>query len=270
MISRSKSSTLSLLREKRANALDPLTTAVDQAAAGQMQSDAFRDMRNLALLGAGAGVAGRGVVGLVNLLKGTRPSTKRLQGPAELPMPVPYHPDEEEQLKTAGITEKTSLPYYGPGMMLAGLAGAGIGWKGADMVLDHRRQAERQQELEKARSEFHDVLLSQYDQPYAQGSGQARIKSAGDGAAIATELDNLFNDFEKCATMADIGGKALGMYGTYASLAALMGGTWAFDKAKRRSRRAVLESALKKRQQQQFATSPTEIYAVPEPAMAAP
>lgn len=265
MISRNKSSTLSMVREKRANALDPLTTAVDQAAAGQMRADAFRDMRNLALLGAGAGVAGRGVVGLVNLLKGQRPNTKRLQGPTELPMPIPYRPDEEE--KTAGITEKTSLPYYGPGMMLAGMAGAGLGWKGADMLLDARRKAERQKELEKARAEFHDVLLSQYDQPFAQGSGQALLKSAEAeaGAEIGRELRSLFDQFEKCATLADIGGKALGMYGTYASLAALMGGTWAYDKAKKRSRRAVLESALKKRQQQQFAQAPTEIYAVPEP-----
>lgn len=252
---------------------DPLTDAIDQVAATQMKADAFKDMRNLALLGAGAGVAGRGVVGLINLLKGPRPSTTRLQGPTELPLPLPYR-DEKE--KVAGITEKTSLPYYGPGMMMAGLAGAGLGWKGADMLLDSRRKREREQQLEAARSEFHDALLSQYDAPLQVGSSQARIKSAA-SVEVGQALDRLFeqfvqtgNELEKTATMADIGGKALSGYGTYAALAALMGGAWAYDKGKKRSRRAVLESALKQRQRNQFAQSPTEIYAVPEPAMMAP
>lgn len=264
------SSILNTVRSKQA-ADDPFTTAVDQAASTQMHADALRDMRNLAVLGAGAGIAGRGVVGLLNLLKGQRPTTKRLAGPTELPLPLPYRAEEDEQQKVAGFTDKTSLPYYGPGMMLAGLAGAGLGWKGADMLLDSRRKAEREKELEEARSQFHDAMLSQYDAPLSVGSSSARLEKAAADKELGRELDQLFSMFEKTATWADMGGKALGAYGTYASLAALLGGTWAYDKAKRRSRRSVLESALKKRQREQFAQSPTEIYAVPEPArMAAP
>lgn len=243
---------------------DAVAAAVEQAASNQLRADAFRDMGNLALAGAGAGLAGRGVVGLLNLLRGPRPQ-KRLAGPAELPLPLPYKPDEEE--KVAGVTQKTALPYYGPGMLLAGLAGVGLGWKGADMVLDSRRKAEREKELEAARSQFHDALLSQYDAPLAQGEMTAKVAADRE---LGRELDALFATFEKTATLADWGGTAAGAYGTYATLAALLGGTWAYDKAQKRSRRSVLESALKKRQRNQFAQSPTEIYAVPEPVATVP
>lgn len=260
-----------LAREKRSN--DPLTAAVDQAARTQLRSDAVNDVRNLALMTLGVGAAGRGVVGLMNMLRRHKPSP-RLQGPTELPLPLPYQAEEDQpQLKVASITTKTALPGYGPAMMLTGMAGLGLGWKGADMVLDTMRKKEREQELAAARKEFHDALLHQYDAPLSTGSSTAALQKTA-AAAIGGELDQLFDrvvdGIEKTATMADWGGHAANTYGTYAGLAALLAGAWAYDKANKRSRRSVLESALKKRQRKQFDQSPTEIFAVPEPATTVP
>lgn len=160
-------------------------------------------------------------------------------------------------------TSKGGIPWYGPAMMTAGLAGLAGGWKGVDHLLNKRRERDRAKEIDTARQEFHDALMGQYTKPLA-GAGPA--KTAGDGPPLGAALDALYDQFEKAAfALNDAAGKGVGMYGMYAGLTGLMTGALVYDKARKRQRRAILDKALQRRERRKFNVSPAEITAVPEP-----
>lgn len=181
---------------------------------------------------------------------------------------------------------KGGLPWYGPAMLFGGLAGLGVGWKGMDKVLDARRQREMNSQLDGARQEFHDALLSQYDEPVkvhpnAISGGNKKAASDSTMAHVGQALDTLFEKFASVLQEAEViadkpagtklafdvpnaAGSATGMYGMYAGLSALMAGSLMYDKINKRSRSAVINKALQRRQRRQFMQRPTEIYAVPE------
>jgi hypothetical protein len=263
-------------------ASQPFVQAVQGMAGQQLKSDALGDVGNLALATLGLGAGARGAVGLYNLLR-NRPVNTR-SGPAELPLPIPVAapPAEEEEEKLAGFlsgdaaSTKGGLPWYGPAMMLAGMTGLGAGWKGVDMLLDSRRQKQREEELNKARSDFNNALLAQYDQPV---TGLGTLKAASDDAQtmqkVAEELDVLYDQFAaaftKQADLGNIAGMATGGYGMYAGLSGLLAGAMVFDKIRKRSRANVVNKALQRRERRTFQQQPPEVYAVPEPVeMAAP
>jgi len=178
---------------------------------------------------------------------------------------------QEGRIKAAlTVTRKTSIPWYRPAMALAGVGGLIGGWKGLDVVLDRRRQAERESELEDARKDFREALLSQYASP-SQGKIAAESLTSGLGDLFDT-LCKMSEDFEidrpageKVAfSLNDAAGSATGAYGTYALLSGLMTGALVYDKTRKRQRRALIESAMKRRQRKRFNTSPSEIIAVPQ------
>jgi len=168
-------------------------------------------------------------------------------------------------------TSKAGIPWYGPAMMTAGLAGLAGGWKGVDHLLNKRRAREREKELGAARSEFHDALMAQYDRPLA---GAGPTKAAADlspMAKVGAELDTLYDQFEKAAfALNDTAGQLAGGYGVYAGLTGLMTGALVYDKARKRQRRAILEKAMQRRERRRFNVAPPEITAVPEPFHPAP
>jgi hypothetical protein len=176
-------------------------------------------------------------------------------------------------------TSKSGIPWYGPAMLLGGLGGLGLGWKGMDSVLDARRKKQMEGELVTARQQFHDALLGQYDKP-VELHPELMKKSADEATMekVGRELDALYDKFvgavtaeearptEKAALdLSNMAGQAAGGYGMYAALSGLLTGSLVYDKMAKRSRRSVLESALKKRQRRRFMQQPTEIYAQPEP-----
>ncbi len=253
--------------------------AIQDMAAGQLKSDALRDVRNIGLTALGVGAAGRGLVGIIQHMKQNR-AKKTRSGPAYLPLPYPA--------KTAGFLDgdsastKGGIPWYGPAMLLGGLGGLGLGWKGMDKVLDARRQREQESELAAARQQFHDALLSQYDEPIKVHpelmAGKKKAASDDTMVKVGEALDELFDNFQKAAAeeearpmakaavdWSNVAGQAAGGYGMYAGLSGLLTGALVYDKIQKRSRRAVLEKALDKRQRRRFMQQPTEIYAVPEP-----
>lgn len=252
--------------------------ALQDMAAGQLKSDAGRDIRNMGVAALGVGAAGRGAVGLLQMLRAGRKKKTR-SGPAHLPLPYPA------EAKTAGVeefaeggmaTSKSGIPWYGPAMLLGGLGGLGLGWKGMDKVLDVRRKREMDSEMGDARQQFHDALLAQYDEPIKVHAGQLP-KKASDATMVKVgeELDALYADFtrefetEKSAVdWSNLAGQGAGAYGMYAGLSGLLTGALVYDKINGRSRRSVLDKALKKRQRRKFMQQPTEIYAVPEPVEA--
>ena len=263
-------------REKQAE--HPFAEAVQNMAGQQLRSDALGDVGNLGLAALGIGAGTRGALGLYEMLR-DRSGLNTRSGPAALPLPMPARVlpegEEEDETKSAGVLDflsggsastKAGIPWYGPAMMATGMAGLGAGWKGVDMLLDSRRQRERDEELEKARTNFRDALTMQYAEPQ-------KTKKAADTTMemVGQELDILFEQFsalQKKADLADLGGAATGMYGMYAGLSGLLAGSLVYSKMRKRSRSAVTNKAMQRRERRKFNQQPPEIYAVPEPIAA--
>lgn len=252
----------------------------------QLRSDALRDVGNVAMTALGVGAGARGLLGLIRALRPPTPTSTL--SPAMLPLPVPVEKEKEKvAFKLPALvdsdmqaTSKGGLSLYGPAMMLAGLGAAGLGWKGIDHVLDSRRRSQREDEMNTARQEFENALVSQYDKP---------VKLAGEVPAVAVDLDALFDKYaelvpegykaEELVKVAEGGvtqqigdwvghdnvGKALGGYGIYAGLSGLLAANYMFDKGRKRSNRSIVENALAERENRRYQQAPTEIYAMPSP-----
>ena len=246
------------------NVNHPFATALQDMARTRLDAEAAKNVGGIALAGLGAGAGLRGLLGLTNLTRKniTDHSIKARGGPDILPLPIPV----EDEEKAAGVTQMASIPWYGPAAVLGGLGSAALGWKGVDRVLKRRAKAERDAEMEAARNEFSDALMGQYAKPVA-------MKSAAAGptwADVGAELDGLFGEVEKVAGMDDTLGMLAGGYGTYAGLSGLLTGAFVYDKMRKRSRRAVLEKAMQRRDRRRFNQAPTEIQAVPVPVSSIP
>lgn len=260
---------LAQVREKRG---ESFPAAVQQMANTQLQSDALHDVRNLAMASLGVGMGARGLTGIYNLLANRKANTAR-SSPPELPLPYPVEPDEEatrQAHKQAGLADsatiKPGIPWYGPAMLMGGLAGLGTGWAGMDAVLDHRRKAEHASQLEQAKEEFHNALLSQYSKPL---DSVPNIKRA-ETDSVGVVLDRVFDLFEKHATWSDTVGAGLGAYGMYGGITALAAGAAMYNQANKKSQRSIIAKALQRREQRRFMEQPPEIYARPEPIVALP
>lgn len=193
---------------------------------------------------------------------------------------VPFLDDEAQResqvlTKQAGFwsgtqaTTRTGIPWYLTGNMAAGTGGAVGGWKLMDLLLDRRRSSAQEDELEKAREEFREALLSR----------RVGTKRASDGNTLGEDLDLLFDTLsEKCASTekaaADEGegsdlmnllGQGAGVYGLYAAGSGLLGGVLMYNAAKKRQRRALLEQAKKERERMAFERRPPRIEAFPFP-----
>lgn len=273
-------------RQKQAGA-EEFAANVQNAASDQLRGQALGDVRNIGLAGLGVGALGAGAVGLLNLIKRNR-TRKTKSGPALLPLPYPVEPsDAPSKMKLAGFMGGDSastvggIPWYTPAMFAAGLGGVGLGWKGVDALMNQRRKKESGGELDAARQEFHDALLAQYDEPLKthpslivkKGEEKTTMEKVGEALDDLWEkTQNLVaNTLNKEAVdWGNLGGQALGGYGAYAGLSGLLAGALVYDKVQKRSRRAVIEKALQKRQRREFMSRPTEIYATPEPMLHTP
>lgn len=251
---------------------DAFAGALQNAHASALKQDAMGDVGRIGVTALAAGAGARGLIGLIRMLReNTAPPKKTRSGPTLLPLPYPAEPKMASYLSDvlsgnlAG--DKTGIPAYMPAATLAGVAGLGLGWKGLDSVLASRRKAEQDEEMEKARSEFHDALIGQYKKPISTHPGLMSKKSED---AIGENLDAAFDVFQETFSkqsldLSNLAGQAAGGYGVYAGLSGLLAGSLVYDKIQKRSRGAVLQKALQRRQRRQFAQSPTEIYATPEP-----
>lgn len=244
-----------------------------------VKRDATRDLGNLAIMSLGVGAGTRGLLGLMRTLTGDSRPQSTANVPASLPLPVPV---EEEKAAfnlidtDAQATTKGGLSWYGPAMLMAGLGSAAAGWKGVDKVLDMRRKTERESELENARSQFQQALLSQYDKPVKLAAEAeptldtvfdkfAALVPYGPAAEVFTK--EAFSPSETLAGWIgpDATGKMVGGYGMYAGLSALLAGTHMYDRARKRSQRSIAENAMEEREKRRFAEAPTEMYATPQP-----
>ncbi len=273
---------LSLVRrDKQAIDAPDFATALQHEGARQIKAQALSNIGSIGLAMLGGGAAARGGVGLANMLRRNANPLDTRSGPALLPLPYPAAPEEDEETpprrrlpKTAGLGDfvggdmastVSGIPWYGPAMMTTGLLGAGAGWKGVDTLLNWRRKRERRDEVDQARKEFHDAIISQYDKPVS-------LKSASDNT-LSQDLDQLADRvLTKIAEggWANTMGQLAGGYGTMAGLSGLLAGAVVYNQAQKRSQRAVIEKAMQRRARRRFAQQPTEIYAIPEPMRTVP
>lgn len=253
--------TATTTRSKRAEDVGGFADAVGQMQAAQLKADALKDVKNLGLLGLGVGAAGAGAVGLYNVLR--RDKERKLHGPAVLPLTMPAKQAWSlgDFLSGGQASTKGGIPWYDPAMFGVGALGLGAGYMGTSALLKRRRKAEGEAELEKARQEFNDALAG------PPGPKVASERSAMEKAG--RDLDRLFDLLagplqKEALDLPNLGGQALGGYGVYAGLSGLLTGAVLYNQAKKRSRAAVLDAALKRRARRQFMQSPTHIEALPD------
>jgi len=257
-------------RHKKAN--DPvrsLSLAVQDAAVRRNQQAALKELGRFMATGLGVGMAGRGLLGMTNLL---RKNLFRPEVTAPLPavVQIPYRTDEEEEKlgvdgANGGWLDKplafaageysteggASMPWVLPAMVGGGAASAFGGWKLMDYILDRQRRKALDDEVARAKKEFNDALLSQYDNPK-----QASI--------LSKELDGLYDDMTKAAaSVPDWAGLMTGMYGTAGGVAGLLAGVGTYNLLKKFQRREMLRKAQQRRMLRMYQQRPTELFAQP-------
>jgi len=234
----------------------------DQAA---LRAQALRNVLTAGGVGLGMGVGFHGLTGLLGLLhrNAAPPQHPRQHRPAEFELPYPAEKAAEgaEPFPPLyGAQQLSTVPWLGAATTLAGMGGLGLGWHGMGKLLTALREHQGKIELESARSDFRDAMLSQYDRP-----GERR-KAAGDEATLGTDLDQLYDAAEKQAVdMGEWARYLTNYYGLYAAPAAALAGIGAYNITKKRSRRSVLDQALKQRQRERAEGAPSELYAMPVP-----
>ena len=170
--------------------------------------------------------------------------------------------NKKQEKQATNYTSKTSLPWYMPAMLSAGLVG-GVGtWKVIDHILDQRRRKELEDEVTTSRDEFQNALVSQYKQ--------------GSDSELGVALDELYLKMQKAAKLTDYldprnylsdnqKGMFTGMYGTYAIPSALLSFLAIKKMTDKGSRRKIMEKAQRQRALKQQRARPAELYAVPSP-----
>lgn len=198
---------------------------------------------------------------------------------------------EDEKTATDELYQWWQHPEALPGLMLAGLGGGYGGYKLIDSLMDTRRSATSEDELEAAKREYREALsshLSRGNLKAAEEKSAATLlgeeldalfdkvnttvlsrekKAGGDWAESTGEMvssvlsaPGRFYDWITKDTTRDT---ALGMYGAYAIptlLAGYMAGKGLTD---RFSDRRVLEKAMKERSKIRAKAKPPSLYAVP-------
>lgn len=138
-----------------------------------IRADALNDILRVGGISLGAGLGIRGLLGLGSMMGRQPADHQRMSGPSVIAIPTPVYknPQEEEkakllamqQGKVADVHTRSDLPWYLPGMMLAGVGGAAGGLTLMDHLLTQKRKGEIKDELEQSRQSYMDAMLHQYD-----------------------------------------------------------------------------------------------------------
>lgn len=237
-----------------------------QADIDPVTAKALSDIGSVALLSAGAGVAGRSAVGAYNLVRRTlAPHKVKYPGAVTTTLPYPVIPNEPEpEMKIAADAPWYATPdlWAPPAMAGAGLAGAFGGWKVMDSLLERRRKSEEDSETDKAKNDFRSALLQNYNQPRSM-----TMKMAADlpeAESLSVLLDKAFDAFSKQGSWQGVLGQYLG---GYAVPTAAITGMMAYTSANKTNQAKVTERAMNQRLRRNYAARPSEIFATPEPVI---
>jgi hypothetical protein len=272
----------------------PLTKMANPDAA--IRGDALNDIMTVGGLGLAGGIGLRGLMGLRYMFGRSRPNLSRSLGPTVISVPTPVFTNPRDEARAqaqaqkmssdkAAIASRSELPFYLPGMTMAGIGGLAGGYKLMDLLMGNKRRTDLNDEVAAARDEYRQALLAQYDPANVPAAGSVpdaplpaktvNHPPAGASklplkmASLDQDLDALCGEVEKVAiekqAIPGWMGKGLGVYGTLASLLALGSGVAAYNVTKSRSPNKLMEDAIKARERQRWASRPPEIYAIPTP-----
>jgi hypothetical protein len=265
----------------------------------QARDDALKSVGNIFLGGTAVGAGGAGLLALKQWLARPKPISSEIGlGPSEVDLPYPQFegaditPAEAAQIKKrkaladreklatptppaaappgvagaagdwlAGKThmDPNSMPWYMPAGVLAGIGGVAGGASLVNWMAEKRRKAEQAREVEDAKQEFEEAMMSQYSP-----SNTHRLlapKQAG--------LDDLFDrckeaGFAKVAgTVNDLAGTAAGGYLTLASLLGLGTGYGTYKYLEGRSKSKQIEKAIRDRAALRATANPPEMFIHP-------
>jgi len=255
----------------------PLYRQVMQNANQQMKSEASNKVMRALLTAGGLGAALRGVSGLRHLFESSPnpPPTSTVE------MPVVY-PQKREEEKLASLSDGDSdtatspyglfdgdsdtatSPYglsgYIPAILLGTPLAAYGGWKGVDAILDKQRRKRTEDELDEAKQDYQQTLLSSYKQAEDEGDLEADLDQAFDGyqkqAGLVSALQKHFPNAE---------GILKGLAISYAVPTSVAGYMAVNNMMQDNSKRALLQKAMQERARRRAQQQPAELYAVPSP-----
>jgi len=252
-------------------AADPsLTEALQHTATRQLQAQALRDVLGYGGAAVGIGAGLRGLSELFRMGSQAIPVGKKrkaLTAPSAIYAQMPVPRDDEDE-KIASITSavgdfvaggqaqtREGIPWFTPAVVGAPLLGGLGGWKFMDWMLDKRRKGQISEEVDAAKAEYEKALAE------AQG-----VKRSSD-SELGRTLDRLYElAIEKrSGTVADMGGQALGLYLLAAGGAAGLTGYAGYNWAKKRTRREIIDKALKNLKRKQQLQQPAPIFVQPMP-----
>lgn len=250
------------------------TEAVQAQHGAGLRHDAVSQLGRLLMAGAGLGMAGRGLLGVLQLTKRNLSPPKGLGGdviPVDVPYPAPAGVPTDDEEKMAGVSDffkgdYAKSPWGIPAMIPATVIGGGAsiygGWKLMDAVLDARRKAELNEDVDAAKSDFHQALLSEYDRP------QKTPKLASDNS-LGADLDRLYHNVKQAGLLEDGlhgAGVGAGLYGTAAGVAGIAAAIGAYKATRKRREQELLRKAHKIRLRQRWNVQPPPLVMQPVPA----
>jgi hypothetical protein len=251
----------------------------------QVRSEALKDVLSVGGIAAAGGIGLRGLLGLKYMFGRSKPNLTRSMGPTVISIPTPVYTtrkDEQQAMKMATDKQaltRSAIPWYLPGITMAGVGGLAGGYKLMDLLMDRKRKLDLQDEMTAAKGDYQQALLDQYNPSAIPAAGSipeeplptktvnplpGQVKLPLKMAAHNPSLDTLADAYVKQA-MPDWMGKMLGVYGAGASLLALGSGVATYRMMKDRSTNKLLEDAIKQRERDRWARRPPEVYAIPTP-----
>lgn len=250
------------------SAVAGFTEAVQAQHGAGLRRDALHQLGRLLLTGAGVGMAGRGLLGVLQLTKRNLSPPQGLGGDI-VPVDVPY-PAAEEEEKVAGVSNffkgdyaksPWGIPAMLPATVIGGTASIYGGWKLMDAVLDARRRAELNEDVDAAKSEFQQALLSEYDRPH-------KTPKLASDQSLGDDLDKLYRNVKAAGMLEDTlhgAGIGTGLYGTAAGIAGIAAAVGAYQATRKRREQELLRKAHKIRLRQRWNTQPPPLVMQPVP-----
>lgn len=280
--------------------------ASDLSPRDAQRAEAAKSLFRLLAGGAGVGMFGRGLLHLLQPSSAPEVPFVS-PGPSPLPVPVPPEEEEgrpqlakfaEELSKEAlfddqtlangyrtlvenfpldvtgitglvgrNVTNPKDAPMMMPLSLGAAAAGTAGGWSLADWVLQKRRRAHIDSQLQQAKDEFQAALLSQ--------AQTRRGEKTASEQSLSERLDVLFDQMaatqqsKEAGATADLASTPLGMYMT--ALGLLSGGSayGMYHWTKNRSKAHLLDKALRERSRALWQRAPQTVVTIPT-APAAP
>lgn len=240
--------------------------AIKQLRRSAVNKDLLEKMKNLLMLGAGAGAAG---TGLYQLGKQVAEDSQTIDPPYLSAEPI--HLRQRAKSAFASLNEATSgtgargvedLWYAYPALAGSAAAGIGAGVAGTSLLIKKLRERALDQELEEAKMEFESAL---------RGEPSRKQASDEDARSLRVSIDRLYAAASRLgldkrgADSAQLMGRGLGLYALFAALSGGLGAASGYNHARKDRKSEFIEAASRERMARRLKEDPPRPVAVLDP-----